>query len=1069
MIEKILSFSIRHRLLVFLLTLFVAGYGVYALKNLPIDAVPDITNSQVQINTVSMGLSPYDVEKQITLPIENAVAGIPGLEGTRSISRSGFSQVTAIFRDDLDIYFARQLLNEKLLAAKEFLPEGVEPKMGPISTGLGEVYMWAVEYKHPQGKGAQIQEGEPGWQKEGAYLTPEGLKLVSEVELASYLRTVQDWIIRPQLKTVVGLADVDSIGGYVRQYHVTPDPQKMIALGVSFADLSEALESNNLSTGAGYIVLKDEAYVVKSDYRVKHYQEIGDIVITAKDGLPIRVKDVAGVGIGEELRTGSSSKDGRETVIGTAMMLIGSNSRTVSSAVHEKLQEISQNLPEDIIVTPVLNRTKLVDATIKTVVLNLSEGAFLVIIILFLMLNNFRAALITAAVIPLSMLMTAIGMVKFKISGNLMSLGALDFGLIVDGAIIITENCLRRLASKQNRLKRALTVPERQATLIRASREMIQPTVFGQAIIIIVYVPLLALQGVEGKMFQPMALTVIFALIAAFVLSLTFVPAMIASIVSRKVVDTESRLLLKLKEWYWYLLKRTLKQTKYVWIGASGLVVGACLLFLTLGQEFIPTLDERDIAMHAIRIPSTSLNQSAKMQNQVESILIKQPEVDYVFSKTGTAEAASDPMPPNVSDTFIMLKPQKEWPNPRLTKEELISRMEGDLERLPGNIYEFTQPIEMRFNELIAGTRGDVAIKVYGDDYAVLERLGNQISQVLKTIPGADDISVTQAEGQPTLDVEINQDAMSRLGLRGKDILDVISTAVGGSKAGTVFEGDRRFDIFIRLPQSLRHDISALERLPVVLPLKEKSHVSFPYVHLKEVATLHLREGINEVNRENGKRVFIVQSNVRGRDLGSFVQAAKESVAADVTVPPGYWISWGGQFENLESARSQLMLLVPLCFLVIFFLLFTALRSIKYAALVFSGVPLAITGGIIALWVRGIPFSISAAVGFIALSGIAVLNGLVMVTYITQLLEQGVPSRKAILVGALTRLRPVLMTAMVASLGFIPMALSSGAGAEVQRPLATVIIGGLISSTLLTLFIIPLALSKFRQKDYLSK
>jgi len=1064
MIEKILRFSICNRMLVILSTLLVAGYGLFALKNLPIDAVPDITNQQVQINTTALGLSPIDVEKQITFPIENALVGIPGLEATRSISRSGFSQVTAIFKDSIDIYFARQQINEKLAEAKEFLPDGVEPKMGPISTGLGEVYMWAVSFKHSKGEGAYISEGTPGWQKDGSYLTPEGFKIKSEVELSSYLRTVQDWIIRPQLKSVVGLADVDSIGGFVRQYHITPDPQKMISLGVSFADLSGALEANNLSAGAGYIVLKDEAYIVSSDHRVKTPDEIAHLVVTTKNGIPIRVKDVAEVGIGEESRSGSSSKDGNETVIGTAMMLIGANSRTVSSAVHEKLQEIARNLPEDIQITPILNRTKLVDATIKTVVLNLSEGALLVILVLFLMLNNFRAALITASIIPLSMLLTAIGMVKFKISGNLMSLGALDFGLIVDGAIIITENCLRKLALKQQNLKRLLTAKERRQVIIGASKQMIQPTVFGQAIIMIVYVPILALTGVEGKMFHPMALTVIFALIAAFILSITFVPAMIAAALSHKICEKESAIIHKIKTAYHFLLKKMLAHSFKSLVGASVLVVGCCLLFLQLGQEFVPTLDERDIAMHAIRIPSTSLGQSSKMQNQVESILVKQPEVDYVFSKTGTAEAASDPMPPNVSDTFIMLKPRSSWPDPSLSKDALISRMESELHNLPGNMYEFTQPIEMRFNELIAGTRGDLAIKVYGDDYAMLESLGMQISQILKKIPGSEDVSVTQADGLPTLNVEIKKEAVSRLGLRGKDVLEVVSTALGGNKVGSVFEGDKRFDIFVRLPQDLRHNLAALETLPIVLPDKERGHVSFPYVPLKEVARLELKQGINEINRDNGKRVFIIQTNVRGRDLGSFVKTAKQEVGTRLKLPPGYWLAWGGQYENLSSARHQLMVLVPLCFLIIFFLLYTALHSVKNAILVFSGVPLAITGGIVALWIRDIPFSISAAVGFIALSGIAVLNGLVMVTYITQLLKKDLEPLKAIIYGATVRLRPVLMTALVASLGFIPMALSTGAGAEVQKPLATVVIGGLISSTLLTLFVIPLVLSKFCQK-----
>jgi cobalt-zinc-cadmium resistance protein CzcA len=1068
MFEKIIRFSVRHRFLVIMLTLLVGGYGLLALFRLPIDAVPDITNQQVQINAIAQGLSPFDIEKQVTFPIENALAGIPGLEGTRSISRSGFSQVTAIFKDSTDIYFARSQINERLMEAKESLPPGVEPKMGPISTGLGEVYMWSVDYKHPFGKEASVHPGEPGWQNDGTYLTPEGISLKNPVELASYLRTVQDWIIRPQLKKIEGLADIDSIGGYIREYHITPDPAKMISLGVSFSDLAEALEANNLSTGAGFIILKDEAYVVKADSRVKNFAEIGDLAVRVKDGIPVRIKDVAHVGIGEELRTGSASKDGHETVIGTAMMLVGANSRTVSSAVHEKLKEISRNLPEDIAITPILNRTKLVDATIKTVLINLFEGAILVVLVLFFLLNNIRAALITAAVIPLSLLIMAIGMWKFKISGNLMSLGALDFGLIVDGAIIITENCLRRLGKKQKIKGRVLTLKEREEGVIHATKEMIQPSVFGQAIIMIVYVPILALQGIEGKMFHPMALTVIFALIAAFILSLTFVPAMIAACVSRKIHEKESCFLLRIKNYYVFLLEK-MAPHRIVWLLGGTLIVGlSSLLFFQLGQEFVPTLDERDIAMHALRIPGTSLDQSSRMQHQVENVLIQHPEVDYVFSKTGTAEAASDPMPPNVSDTFIILKPKEQWPNPSSSKEELIERIEQSLQHLPGNLYEFTQPIEMRFNELIAGTRGDLAIKLYGDDYGILEKVGGEISQTLRKIPGSEDVSVTQADGQPTLEVTLNSETMGRLGLRGKDIMDVVSTAIGGSRVGTLFEGDRRFDIFVRLPQAMRHDLAALDMLPVVLPDRERGHVSFPYVPLKEVANLKLTQGVNEIDREDGKRVFIIQANVRGRDLHSFVQEAKEKINA-LSLPPGYWISWGGQFENLESARRELMVVVPLCFLIIFFLLYTALRSIKYAILVFSGVPLAITGGIVALWLRDITFSISAAVGFIALSGIAVLNGLVLVTYINQLLKKGIPYKKAIIRGAFTRLRPVLMTALVASLGFIPMALSTTAGAEVQRPLATVIIGGLISSTLLTLFIIPLSMMQLSKKKKKAK
>lgn len=1054
MIERILRFSIYNRLLVILLTLIVATYGLYSLRNLPIDAVPDITNNQVQINTLAPGFSPFDVEKQITFPIESALVSIPGIEMTRSISRNGFSQVTAIFGDDVDIYFARQQINEKLLVAKEMIPDEVEPKMGPVSTGLGEVYMWTIEYTHPGGKGAAINEGEPGWQADGSYLTEEKQRYRSEVELASYLRTVQDWIVIPQLKAIPGLAGIDSIGGYIREYHITPDPQKMISLGVSFSDIKDAVEKNNLSTGSGYIEQKSEAFLVKVDDRLKKPEQILSLVIKSKGSVPIRIKDVADVGIGQELRMGSASRDGQESVVGTALMLIGANSRTVSAAVDKKINQINQNLPPDIEIKMALNRTKLIDATIHTVIRNLSEGALLVILVLFLLLGNFRAAFITSLVIPLAMLITAIGMFKFKISGNLMSLGALDFGLIVDGAVIITENCLRRIAEKQQALGHTLTEDERQEEITSATKEMIQPTVYGQAIIILVYLPILTLTGVEGKMFEPMAMTVILALLSAFILSLTFIPAMIATFVTGKVIEKDNYLIRKAKEGYGPLLENAIEFPGRVLAGAGLLLLAGLLIFMSLGQEFIPTLDEQDIAMHAMRIPSTSLNQSTKMQLQIENILIKEPEVDYVFSKTGTAEVASDPMPPNVSDTIIMLKPRSEWPDPRLPKNDLITRLEVKLENLPGNNYEFTQPIQMRFNELIAGVRGDLAIYVMGDDFPTLTKIGNQISQIISKVPGSVDQRSSQLEGQPVLDIEINQEAISRLGLNGKDITSLISTAVGGEKAGVIFEGDRRFDLVIRLPEAMRQNIDDLKQLPVVLPGQDKDH-TFPFVPLKEVATFIKSEGINEIRRENGKRLLVIQSNVRGRDLGSYVEDVKSQVEKKVKLPSGYWLEWGGQFENLESARNQLYLVVPLCFAVIIFLLYSALQSVKNALLVFSGVPLALAGGVMALWLRGIPFSISAAVGFIALSGIAVLNGLVMITYITQLLNKGLDTREAVKEGALTRLRPVLMTALVASLGFIPMALSTSTGAEVQRPLATVVIGGLISSTLLTLFVLP--------------
>jgi len=1079
MIERILGFSLHHRYLIVLLTLAMAVFGLYSLKNLPIDAVPDITNNQVQINTVATAFSPMEVEKQVTFPVETALAGILGLEYTRSVSRNGFSQVTAVFRDNVDIYFARAQVNERIAEAKESLPEGVDPKMGAISTGLGEIYMWTVEYEHPQGKGAEIKDGKAGWQSDGSYLTPEGQRLTTNIEQASYLRTVQDWIIRPQLKGVKGVAGVDAIGGYVKQYHVQPNPEKLVALGLSFSDVVNVLERNNTSIGAGYIERSGEAYVVRADGRIENAEQIGNIVVANRGGVTIYLKDIATVGIGKELRTGSASENGNEVVVGTALMLIGENSRTVSQAVDEKITKINKSLPEGIHAKTVLNRTKLVDSTISTVQKNLAEGALLVIIILFLLLGNFRAALITALVIPLSMLMTSMGMIRAGISGNLMSLGALDFGLIVDGAVIITENCLSRLAHRQHHEGRILTLQERLHEVMVASREMIQPSVFGQAIIIMVYIPLLTFSGVEGKMFEPMAMTVIFALIAAFVLSLTFVPAMLAIFVKGKVEEKESRIIHKTKGWYEPALHWALNAPMKVISAAAGGFVLSLVLFSTMGQEFIPTLDEKDIAMHAMRIPSTSLTQSQELQFAVEKAVSALPEVKFVFAKTGTAEMASDPMPPNVSDTFIILKDKDQWPDSKATKNEVLSKINKAVSDVPGNNYEFTQPIQMRFNELISGVRSDVAVKIYGDDFGAMEKTASQLVQTLKTIDGAADVKMEQTSGLPILEVKLDKNAIARYGLNVSDVLDVLSIAVGGREAGLVFQGDRRFDILVRLPDAMRQDLTVLENLPVLLPVNDDNmadriggqpHTRPAYIPLKQVAKLEIADGLNQISRENGKRRMVVQANVRGRDIGSFVKEAQATIDKQVQIPAGYWLEWGGQFKNLEEAKARLGIVVPACFFMIFLLLFTALGSVKQALLVFSGVPLALTGGIITLWLRGMPFSISAAVGLIALSGVAVLNGLVMITSINQLVREGIETHKAIVEGALSRFRPVLMTALVASLGFVPMAIATGAGAEVQKPLATVVIGGLITATILTLLVLPAIYKRFNlASDLLAK
>jgi len=1063
MLERLIGFSIRNRAAVVFAIAALGSIGVYSLGQLPIDAVPDITNNQVQVNTVIASLSPVEVEKQVTFPIETALAGIPGLTYTRSLSRNGFSQITAVFEDDVSIYFARQQVAERIGEVRESLPPDADPRMGAISTGLGEIYMWTVEFesRKPDSGGAP----KPGPQPDGSYLTPEGERLRTPVEKASYLRTVQDWIIRPQIKSVKGVAGVDAIGGYVKQYHVQPDPRRLVAHGLTLKDVLEALEKNNRSTGAGYIEDRGEAYLVRATGRVERLDQIASIVVGERRGTPIYVRDVAWVGIDRELRTGSASENGAEVVVGTALMLIGENSRAVSDAVDKKLAEVNRTLPPGVHAKAVLNRTALVDATIQTVQRNLVEGAILVIVVLFVLLGNIRAALITALAIPLSMLLTATAMVQTRTSGNLMSLGAIDFGLIVDGAVIIVENCLRLLAEKQHEVGRRLSLGERMAVTLAGSTQVLGSAVYGGAIIITVYVPLLFLTGVEGKMFQPMALTVIFALVAAFALSLTFIPAMVAICITGRVDEQENWLIARAKRMYEPALGWALRRRVSLVAAAAASFLGSLLLFSQLGQEFVPTLSELDFAVQAIRIPSTGLTQSTEMQFEVERAIGKLPEVAFVFSKTGTAEMAADPMPVNVSDSFVILRPRSEWPDPSDTKEDVRLRIEAEVDALVGNNFEFTQPIQMRFNELIAGVRGDVAVKVFGDDFDTLLPVAEKIAEILQETTGSADVRAEQIKGLPVLSVDVNRSSIARYGLTVSDVQDVVSIAVGGREAGQVFEGDRRFDIMVRLPDEFRRDIQTLRKLPIPLPSEPGEFDSplnsdalpgrFAFLPLDSVADVHLVEGPNQVSRENGKRRVVVQANVRGRDIGSFVEEAEARIANEVRLPAGAWIEWGGQFENLVAAKRRLTVVVPICFVVIFTLLYSTLRSVRYATMVFTGVPLALSGGIATLWLRGMPFSISAAVGFIALSGVAVLNGLVMVSFINQLREQGRSVDDAIREGALTRLRPVLMTALVASLGFVPMALATGTGAEVQRPLATVVIGGLVTSTALTLLVLP--------------
>jgi len=1061
MLERILQSSIRNRILVVVATLVLALVGAQSLWQLPIDAVPDITNKQVQINVVQPAFSVEDMERLVTFPIETALTGIPGLQHTRSVSRNGFCQVTAVFEESMEIHLARQLVGERLDRAREDLPEGIEPATGPITTGLGEVLMWTVEFEN-----------------QGDYRTPEGEWLTNRVQRLAYLRTVQDWIIRPQLRTVPNVADVDSIGGYAKQYHVLPDPRALQSYGLTLQDVIFALEKNNRSLGAGFVERHGEAALVRADARLRGVEDIKQVVLKEHRGTVVAIGQVAKVKISGELRLGSGSVDGREAVVGTAMMLSGANSRAVAVAVREKFEEVKQSLPAGVTARAVLDRSRLVHATIDTVAHNLFFGAMLVVVVLFALLGNFRAACLTALAIPLSMLLAALGMTHFGISGNLMSLGAIDFGIIIDGSVIIVENCLRRLADKQRELGRLLTREERLEVTRAASHEVRRATAFGEIIIIMVYVPILALAGVEGKLFHPMALTVIFALTAAFILSLTFVPAMVALLVRGKVAEKENRLMSVARKTYAPALNFALRQRALVVVSALVLLLGTGIGFTRLGQVFTPQLDEGDIAMHAMRIPSTGIEQSTRMQLNVETAVKKLPEVEVVFSKTGTADMATDPMPPSVSDTFIIFKPRNEWPNPKLSKHGLVNKLRAAISGQTGHRWEITQPIEMRFHEMIAGVRGDVAVKVFGDDPMALRATAEQVASVLGHIRGAEDVKVEQTTGMPIITVRPERARLARLGLDSDRVVDTVNIAIGGRAAGQVFQGDRRFDIVVSLPEELRARPNILENLLIPLQRHQEStigtqltgdphatHIA-PAQPLSGLATIERVEGANQVSRENSKRRVVVQCNVRGRDLAGFVEEARAAISREVTLPSGAWLAWGGQYENLLSARARLSVLVPMCFVLIFLLLYTTFRSVRPALLVFTGVPLALSGGVIALALRGLPFSISAAVGFIALSGIAVLNGLVLVTFINQLREEGKSLEDAIREGAITRLRPVLMTALVASLGFLPMAIATGTGAEVQRPLATVVIGGILTATALTLVVLPaLCRMTFKEKS----
>ncbi|ENY80910.1 cobalt-zinc-cadmium resistance protein CzcA [Sphingopyxis sp. MC1] len=1002
----------------------LCAIGAWSATKLPIDAVPDITNVQVQINTKAEGYSPLESEQRITYPIETAIAGIPNLNYTRSISRYGLSQVTVVFEDGTDIYFARQQVNERLQAARGQLPPGMEPEMGPISTGLGEIFMFSIE-------------AEPGARK------PDGTPYTAED-----LRTMSDWVIRPQMRTIPGVAEINTIGGYARQYHVTPNPASLASLNLSLNDVVTALEANNANRGAGYVERSGEQILIRVPGQANNERDLSQIIVTTRGGVPIRIADVADVAIGSGLRTGAATENGKEVVLATVSMLIGENPRVVAQASAERLVEASRALPKGVVAKPLYDRTALVERTISTVQKNLAEGALLVIVILFLLLGNFRAALITAAVIPVAMLMTLTGMLQTRTSANLMSLGALDFGLIVDGAVIIVENCLRRLGEAQHRLGRLLDRDERFGLVASASAEVIKPSIFGIIIITAVYLPIFALEGVEGKTFHPMAITVVLALTAALLLSLTLVPAAVALFVTGKVEEKENWLMRGLGKGYRPMLDRVLNWPKAALAGALALVALSGVAATSLGSEFIPDLDEGDIAMHAMRIPGTSLTQSIAMQEALEKRIRQFPEVERVFAKIGTPEVATDPMPPSVADNFIMLKDRKEWPNPRKTRDQLVAELNKAANEVPGNNYEFTQPVKMRMNELIAGVRADVAIKLFGDDLDQLLESGQAIEEVAGGIAGAQDVKLEQVTGLPMLSVTPDRDKLARYGVSMETVQDAVSTATGGRQAGELFEGDRRFDVIVRLPEAIRTDLASLGNLPVALP-------AGGFVPLSELAEISLAAGPNQISRENGKRRAVITANVRGRDLGSFIDELTQKVEAEVVLPDGYYIEYGGTFEQLQSATERLQIVVPLVLLLIFGLLFMLFGTVRDAAIVFSGVPLALTGGVAALALRDIPLSISAGVGFIALSGVAVLNGVVMLSFIKDLRERGKALVEAIREGALTRLRPVMMTALVASLGFVPMALNVGAGSEVQRPLATVVIGGIISSTILTLLVLP--------------
>lgn len=1021
--DSIIQFSIQNALWVMLFTCIWIAVGIFSYQKLSIDAVPDITNVQVQINSVAKGFTALEAEQRITYPIENEMAGIPNLQQTRSISRYGLSQVTVIFKDGTDIYWARQQITERLQKVRGEMPTSVEPEISPISTGLGEIYQWVVRAK-PDAKKA-----------DGSTYTPMDL------------REIQDWIVKPQIQRLSGIAEVNSIGGYDKNYIVSPNLSRLQQLGISLNQITDVLSQNNENRGAGFVENNGQQLTVRVPGVLKTVSDIENIVVQNKGTTPIRISDVASVSIGHDLRTGGATYNGNEAVLGIAMMMMGENSRTVAKNVHTKVQEIQKSLPSGVMIETVYDRTNLVDKAIQTVAKNLIEGAILVIVILFIFLGNFRAALITACIIPLSMLFTLTGMAEQRISANLMSLGALDFGIIVDGAVVIIENCIRRLANAQHEKGRLLTKRERFEEVFLAAKQARRPLLFGQLIIMVVYIPIFALTGVEAKLFHPMAMTVVLALIGAMVLSLTFVPAAIALFVTGKVSEKESRWMLTLKAYYLKILDLAYSyKVVLVAIVISILSITGTIAF-KMGTEFTPRLSEGDFAIQFMRAPSTGIEQSLQMQEKVEQQLLQNfPEIKAIFARTGTAEVATDVMPPNISDSIVLLKPQSEWSNSKETLTELRQRMMNYVEHIPGNANEFSQPIELRFNELISGVRSDIGIKIFGDDLNVLATEAKKVEKRLKDISGASEVKVEQTQGLPMLNIDIQHDKIAQYGLSVKAVQDWVAMAIGGQSVGKILQGDRRFDFVVRLTPTL-NNVEQLKQLAI--PLDNGATIT-----LKDIAKVEELLGMSQISREEGKRRIVVTANVRNRDLGSFVQEVQQ-VMGQQKLPSGYWLSYGGQFENLQSATQRMQIVVPIALILIFILLVAVFGRLQESLLVFMGVPFALSGGIIALWLRDIPLSMSAGIGFIALSGVAVLNGLVMLTFMKEL-AQTHPLVQAIWQGAILRLRPVLMTACVASLGFVPMALATGTGAEVQKPLATVVIGGILSSTLLTLIVVPI-------------